>query len=276
MKLNNLILLCCLGLFLITACENSTTETLSDTFTSSGEDIANFDDLFADIGETVDLSMSNLEDDQALESRSSCVTKTWENPPHTFPNTLTIDFGDGCEFHNGRTRSGKIIITQSAPMNEAGAVREVTTENYFVDSVQVLGLKRKTNNGTNTAGFRSFTTEIIGGQLIYPNGLTASLDAIRTMTQTEGGNTMHPLDDVHEITGNATGVNRNGDTFSTTVVDPLIKQGICRFIVSGLLEIDRNGNTATLDYGDGLCNRVGLLTLPDGTTREVKIMRRFW
>lgn len=57
-------------------------------------------------------------------------------------------------------------------------------------------------------------------------------------------------------------------------ITPLRRELACRFIVSGVLEISRNDATASLDFGDGSCDAVGILTYPDGSTEEI-FLRRF-
>ena len=67
---------------------------------------------------------------------------------------------------------------------------------------------------------------------------------------------------------------RLGNVYMKEITTPLRRELSCRFIVSGVLEISRNDNTASLDFGDGSCDAKGILTQPDGTESEV-FLRRF-
>jgi hypothetical protein len=58
------------------------------------------------------------------------------------------------------------------------------------------------------------------------------------------------------------------------VTSPLRRELSCRFIISGVLDITRNENTASLDFGEGNCDAIGVLTFPDGTSEEI-FLRRF-
>lgn len=58
------------------------------------------------------------------------------------------------------------------------------------------------------------------------------------------------------------------------VTTPLRRELSCRFIVSGVLEISRLGNSVSLDFGDGSCDAKGTLTYSDGAEEEV-VLRRF-
>jgi hypothetical protein len=42
------------------------------------------------------------------------------------------------------------------------------------------------------------------------------------------------------------------------------------------LEFTLNNKVRTLDFGDGTCDRDAVLTLADGTEKEVKIRHRWW
>ena len=55
---------------------------------------------------------------------------------------------------------------------------------------------------------------------------------------------------------------------------PLLIELESRFNVSGVLEISRNDATVSLDFGDGSCDAIGILTYPDGSTEEI-FLRRF-
>jgi hypothetical protein len=147
-------------------------------------------------------------------------------------------------------KKGKIIIVQSADLFTLGATRTVTHENFFVDDVQVLGVKTWTNNGTDANGQFSFSKVAQGIQLIYADGTSVSWNTNRTNTLIEGGNTATFSDNVWSIVGATSGVNRNGEPFSVTTTEPMIKKATCRWIVEGVLTLTRDGRTATLNFGD--------------------------
>ena len=107
----------------------------------------------------------------------------------------------------------------------------------------------------------------------WPNGDTASFNGTRTREWIEGYGSGTWGDNVFLITGNATYTNRLGNTWKRTLITPLRRELACRFIVSGVLEISRNGNAVSLDFGDGRCDNKAILTYPDGTTKEINLRR---
>ena len=107
------VLLLAAGLFL-TACGDNDTASPEQQDISQAEDAGLTDYLIEDV--------EQLSDDvvELRSSNAACPEITFAEPEGTFPNVITIDFGDACEGPHGHIRSGKIIITQSAHMSEAG------------------------------------------------------------------------------------------------------------------------------------------------------------
>ena len=248
----------------------------SDADLVTSEDVTTIEYLQNELEETVD---------EIMETRGpgdDCVTFTLTNPPGEFPNTLIIDFGDGCEGPRGHVKSGMIIVEQSAPMAELGAERVVSFKDFFVDNVQVTGSKTLTNTAVDTEGnitlVRSSSLE-----LLFPNGQSVSHTANFTIQQVAGGSTDERFDDIFEITGSAEGVNRFGHSYTATITEPLIRDRSCRWLTDGVIElqvtIEGEVFTRTIDYGhpdDGACDNLALVTLNDGSEKTIRIHRRWW
>ncbi|MFN0013939.1 MAG: hypothetical protein ACKVU2_05270 [Saprospiraceae bacterium] len=235
----------------------------------TSEDLA----MSEDFSEQIDLAA-----DVAVEERgggSTCPTVTLAQPWGTWPNTITIDYGStGCTGPNGdHFLKGKIIITQSAEMFTPGAVRTKTFENFFVDDVQVSGTKTRTNNGKDAAGNWSFTKTATNMAHLYPDGTSTTWNRTHTATLIQGGDTPTHWDNVWSVIGNASGTNRNGKAVTAVILEPLIKKALCRWISEGVVEHTRDGKTASLDFGNGTCDRFGQLTLPNGDTVTIKLRK---
>jgi len=239
------------------------------------EDVTTSEDLATseDFSEQIDFAV-----DVAIEERgggSTCPTVTLAQPWGTWPNTITIDYGTtGCTGPNGdHFLKGKIIITQTADMFTAGAVRTKTFENFFVDDVQVSGTKTRTNNGLDAAGNWSYTKTATNMVHSYPDGTSSTWNRTHTSTLINGAGTPTHWDNVWSITGSASGTNRNGKNITATILEPLIKKGACRWITEGVAQFTRESKTATLDFGNGTCDRFGQLTLPNGETVTIRLRK---
>ena len=257
-----------LGFFTFYACQKDEA-VVEEAFVQATEDMATVEDF----SEQVDMDIDVDVEQRGGNSGSGCPTITFAQPQGTWPNTITIDYGSACTRPDGRVLKGKIIIVQSADLFTPGATRTVTHENFFVDDVQVLGVKTWTNNGTDANGQFSFGKVAQGMQLIYADGTSVSWNTNRTNTLIEGNNTPTFVDNVWSIVGSTSGVNRNGEPFSVTTTEPMIKKATCRWIVEGILTLTRDGRTATLNFGDGTCDRWGTLTIDNGTVITVRLRR---
>ncbi|GMN05785.1 hypothetical protein MTsPCn5_11740 [Croceitalea sp. MTPC5] len=185
----------------------------------------------------------------------------------------TLDFGEGCELPNGNTLSGIIKLSYVKDMTLAQKTIALVLENFTFNGVSVEGgadiLRVRSNENGNPQG-----TANASFNATWPEGETASFTGTRTREWIEGYGSGFWGDNVFLITGKRTFVNKAGNTFDKEVVSPLRRELSCRFIVSGVLDITRNENTVSLDFGDGSCDAKGILTLPDGSSEEV-FLRRF-
>ncbi len=262
-----------LGLLWLTSCNKDNDSVANDFITSSEDFTAQQDILDANETEVTDQIEAGL---VALTTRSF-PTRTWTNPKGTFPNTLTIDYGpDGVTGPFGHVRKGKLIIQISAPLKTVGSIRTVSHQDFYIDDVKVEGTVTLTNQGTNGFGQNVFLRSVSDRKLTFPSGKTISWNASQVITQLDGNATPDiRLDDVWSILGTSSGINRAGKLFNVSTSEALVFKFTCPWIVKGSISLTIENNTLSVDYGDGGCNNDAILTLPDGSTRDIKI-RRWW
>ena len=97
----------------------------------------------------------------AHDPMDDCPLITFKQPRGTFPNTLTIDFGDNCVGPYGHVRKGSIVVEISAPLDEAGASRSITTVDFMIDGLLIVGSTVLTNQGYDAdqnVSFSRFTS----------------------------------------------------------------------------------------------------------------------
>ncbi len=262
----------------ITACRldkngNDLDEGFTEKITVTSEDQSNAENYFQDAEDQEDLV---IETRDGGGSFTGCPTVTVVPDDATFPRTITIDFGEGCEGPNGRIRKGKIVVNQSDAIWVEGAVRTATFEDFFVDDAQMEGVRTIINEGSDAEGNLTFSRTVVDGKITFPNGKFITWESSYLLTQTTGGQTPNILsDNVFEVTGNASGTNRNGHDFTATIDEPLLKNKLCPWVSSGLITLIVEDKTLTLNYGSGSCDNKATLTLPNGNSREINI-KRWW
>ncbi len=251
-----------------TACNEDEVETTTTDEIMTSEDLMTVEDLVLDAEDEIEEIIENgILSDGEVEVREDCPTRTVEPADGTFPKTITIDYGESCTSPRGREKSGQIVVTISAPLNETGATRTITFVDYYVDGVKLEGSSSWVNNG-NKSFTRSFNHKVT-----YPDGDTAMWEAEHTYSLVTGAETPRIFDDVIQITGSSSGTNRDGKTYSSEIIEPLVKAKLCPWISNGIREVNRNGNIFTIDYGygDSDCDNKTEVTLPNGETKIIRI-----
>ncbi len=196
-----------------------------------------------------------------------------ESEQGVYPLILSIDYGDGCESFHGLTKSGKIIITVTGDLAVAGSQRISTFEDFAVNGNQIEGTRTFSNGGIG-----SVTATLEGGRVTTSDGQVISRESTRTRTVIAGTDTDDRLNDIYQISGGSSGVNSEGLSYSKSIVTTLIRSRDCRWITSGVIQIQVEGEeVTTIDFGDGSCDDLAIRT-QNGVSEEFTMdfrMKRF-
>lgn len=265
-------LLCAISIFQSCKKEEDTKASADEV---TAQDLVAHNDLSEVAESEIDDAITENLISNGVDDRGACATVTYAQPKGTWPNTITIDYGTGCNQPGGIIFKGKVIVNQSNEMTVPNAARVITYDNFFIENVQISGARTLTFKGLNASG-QPWLTKTGTETLTFPDATVATrnIDHVRTMT--EGYTTIPRADNVWEITGTDNGTNRQGNPYTVAITKPLVKRFTCPWLVSGVIEMTVEGKTRSLDFGDGACERDATLTRPDGTTREVKVRRRWW
>lgn len=234
--------------------------------------------VFEDIFNSVDNAELVLDDYlKGVDVKSAAVSDTCPrviiNRPYDglWPKTITMDFGDGCTGLHGNTRAGKIITVISGPRREAGTKKTVTFENYFFNGTRVEGIKEIENLGKNESGNVLFSVKLMNGKLAFPDGKVIERSFEHQREWLAGFLTRTIWDDECLITGTAQGVNIKGLAYTRTIMTALHWKKVCRFMVSGVVKIEREGlDPVEINYGNGECDALATVTT-GGETREITL-----
>jgi hypothetical protein len=275
MKIKSIIITAIFASVLLVSCDKKTDNTVN---VLTAEDDALTTLLFDDVFSEVDDAMASMEDlvfygIKKSADMNSCKIVTIETPDDStkWPKTITIDYGDGCTTPYGIKRSGKIIAVVTGRYAVKGFTRTTTFENYFVDGFQIEGERTLVNEGLNDNRNMYFTVTLKDSKVTNPEGEIRTKEYEKIREWVIGRDTPNLwADDEYMITGSATGVNRNGDAYTRTIIEPLHVAKSCRWILSGTVEIGVGEKSLLLDYGDGTCDRLATVTIDD-ETRIIKL-----
>ncbi|MDI1257166.1 MAG: hypothetical protein PSV16_13815 [Flavobacterium sp.] len=187
--------------------------------------------------------------------------------------TKTIDFGtSGCPLSNGNILKGKIIVTFTYEPNATSHTINYTFDNFYHNAIKFDGNKTFTRvMGTSSANAEThpIVTMNMDFTATFPNGNVYHRVGSRVREITAGFNTPNILaDNVYQVTGSWTTTLAGTPVLSSTITTPLIVKLNCGNIVEGVIEYERNGNTASLDYGDGECDNQAVFTF-NGTPHTI-------
>lgn len=185
-----------------------------------------------------------------------------------YPREITLNFGDGCEGPNGHTRSGTININISNPMYLEGAIRTVTFDDFAIDGHAFEGSRIMTNTGVNDLGNPTFSRNVNMVVSLEPGDLSRTLQL--QVEWLEGYDTDPCFDNVFSISGEGTVIRPNNSEINRTILEPLLHSYDCPYYTAGVVELESSFGVYTIDFGDGTCDNVAVVT-SDGESWEITL-----
>jgi hypothetical protein len=269
MKTTNLILLAAtLGLSMVfTSCEKVQNE--SDPVVASIENDAVAEDLYNNV---FDEAGEITQDDVSLKSTST------DNGSRVITHVTN---GDGSRditvvytnWNNPRTLrnnvlNGTILIHEEGYFYGETYERRVEMQNFFINQIQVKGVKEIVKIAED-----SYSTKLTGGVLVFADSTTYTREFDYIFTIAGGSDTpLYIWDDVYEVSGTATGIDREGRNYSFDIITPLVRNMGWRFLIEGVIDITVGDTEAQLDFGNGEFDNLAYVTF-NGEVYTIKLGR---
>jgi hypothetical protein len=189
-----------------------------------------------------------------------------------FPKEIVIDYGEECTGAFGMERTGTITLEMTDTILNPGAVYIVTFENVAFGGKQVGKTVMVTNEGENEEGnweisFQSFssTTFENRGEII-----TITRDYKGRKEWISGFETPEAEDDRFLESGGGTMLVNEQLEFERNISDPLLVDRSCRYPLSGVIQIIKDGETMVIDFGEGECDNIAAV-IKDGKSEEIDL-----
>ncbi|EMR03377.1 hypothetical protein [Cesiribacter andamanensis] len=268
-------LLLAAALLAFVACDRQDPELDQAEATSAmgeAESSALYDDLDVMTAEAV--SSAEAEGERQLSSLSAipaCATVS----RNADTRTIVLDFGSGCTDARGVVRSGKVIIARTGRYFQPGSTITTTLEDYTVNGIALEGTRTLSNITSSSTASPQFSVSLSGGKATWPDGSSAEREVSHIRTWIRATN---PLNDEWHISGTASGRNRQGQEYASTITEELVIKLSCMSEgvfapSSGVQLITRpNKATLTLDWGAGSCDR-SLVVSMNGRSRTITLGR---
>lgn len=277
MKKLKFLLLGVAAIFFITSCQNNPTE-IDALEVSIAEDEVEYIVAESALGEEItaasfaaELAVPSAKGDWTCfrpnPNFPECAEVTVSGPD--FPKEIIIDFGEDCVTRNGRLRTGKIYITISDKMTNPGAEYSIVYEDVVFGNKAIERVATKRNEGQNDEG-----NWVISYQedrtVYYGDSLTVRREFSGEKEWVDGFLTPQFTDNKFYKTGGGTITVNDDIKFQRTITTPLYIDRACRFILSGVVELVRGDEVMTIDFGDGTCDNIAVVT-KDGESHEIEL-----
>ena len=204
----------------------------------------------------------------------ACATVTFEGDSQS--GRVEIDFGEGCQGPDGKTRKGSIVVEYEGHWLEKESKIWTVLKGFSVDNVQVEGTRILTNVSVDLESL-VYTVEIVGGKITWPieegDDVSMTIESDRLHTWIFGDT----LDDFElHVQGQASGKTINGLSYSTVIDQPLVFKSSCR---GNTIYLPASGSkTITIpekpvinvNYGTGDCDNKFIVTI-ENKEKEVSL-----
>jgi hypothetical protein len=178
------------------------------------------------------------------------------------------EFGPGHGPEMGHVIQGKIIIDISDSLKLAGSTETITYQGFYMDSMEIDLTATLKNLGKNSDG--NWVIEKEYNQTITRNDMVCVRKNKETQEWIAGFETNDRSDNKYYLSGSGSVTINDTATYTKTITTPLLFDSSCNFISSGIVELTKNGTTATINYGDGICDNKATLTI-DGNSEEINL-----
>ncbi|QIE60417.1 hypothetical protein G5B37_12845 [Rasiella rasia] len=261
---NAIILSTLFGFAFLTSCDKDDT-TIDETANFSAENAL----LAAKTDNTVEGTLTIMEngfDENVTPTlRTGVISLFTECTIITFDDhgdgtgTIVLDFGEGCTLNNGATVTGKINLAYGAIENNARTIT-YSFEGYTYNNNGVEGGGEIVRELENANGNPASTVNETITVTFPSSSVTATRVGLRVAEWVEGVGTGTWLDNVYHITGNWNTSFTNGFSRTGVVTQTLVRELSCFYLVEGVLEVEQDGLSGTLDFGDGACDNNAVFT----------------
>lgn len=247
-----------------------TSEAITEEESANNESIldgAISDGMIDDLSTQAEALIESVANGQLKNGQDDSCREVTFNP---FTSTITVDFGEGCTGQYGLTRQGQIVIKYTGFPGASPVAWTLTTENFALNNTQLQG--QITGSGLQEQEGGIFKYDMTYDVVVtFADQKTLSDQGAFTVEWLEGFGDEDRSNDVLRFTGANTGVNRRGQNYGVTIVEPIIRQSSClenaQFLaVSGVEEYQVGiFGKYSVNYGDGTCDRSIEITTPRRT-----------
>ena len=205
----------------------------------------------------VDIALYNLFSNQNSNGKSTseeCYSAVYSETGYT----ATFN---NCVLNGTENVNGTLTVTYDL-QGEEGAFTASYVD-FYVGETKING-SRSYVFSTNTDQ-NSITFEVTSEMMIeMEDGSIISDSGTKSTTITFDETFSYSIDGTWTVV-------YEGNTYNVTINSSLISDISCSYISSGDMNVSKNGLSINVDFGDGSCDDVAMLTYPNGVEEEINL-----
>lgn len=201
-----------------------------------------------------------------LYNNDGSTAKTMSNECYSaqYTDTGYVATFNNCVLNGTENINGTLTVTYDT--NGQQGTFSANYVDFYVGDIKINGTRSYQLGANSDAGSVSFevtsslTVEMADGSIISDNGT-------KSFTLTFGDSLESTT---YSIAGTWTVV-YEGNTYNVTVNSPLTSSVTCGYVASGDMTLSKNGLTVNVDFGDGTCDDLAMVTYPNGVEEEITL-----
>lgn len=189
-----------------------------------------------------------------------------------FPKEITIDYGDGCTGAFEIERTGTITLHMTDTILNPGAVYTITFEDVSIGMRQVDKMATITNEGLNEEGNWVISSQSESTIIFEKEEGTITISRVFSeVKEWLAGFETPEMEDDRFLKSGGGSMLVNGDLkFERSTTDPLLFDRTCRYPLSGIIRITKEGEYMVIDFGEGECDNIALVR-KDGESEKIDL-----
>ncbi len=214
-----------------------------------------------DISSVADNVLSELYMDKDNSAKSGKVEECYSAEYSDTGFTATFE---NCNLNGTDNVNGTLSVVYET--SEGSAAFTATYTDFYVGTIKLSGTRSYVVTSNNEEG--SISLAITSNMTVI---MEDESTIVESGTRTFGLNLGDSFETTtYTIDGNWT-LQVNGNTYKVAVGSTLTGNWACSYINEGNMTVEKNGLIVTVDFGDGTCDDMALLTYPNGATEEISL-----
>ncbi|TXN35720.1 hypothetical protein FVB32_14195 [Flagellimonas hymeniacidonis] len=171
---------------------------------------------------------------------------------------------NNCVLNGTENINGNLTVTYEVG-NESAAFT-ATYVDFYVGSIKVNGTRNYELTSSLDQNTISFTVTS-NMTVVLEDESVISESGTKTFGFTFGEN----LEGSTFSLSGAWQIQANGNTYAVETTADLVGNLSCEHLTTGIMNVEKNGFSIIVDFGDGTCDNLATITLPNGNTEEVTL-----